>query len=231
MITNNIIQRTLLIEFNGRTASAFTIEKNDKQLLVTARHLFVADKTAEPFPKLIRSNDTISIRIFHNNVWKELSSTIHFHTNIDIDIAVFELPIQLTPKHPLPLNSQGLIIGQDTYFLGFPFQLKGESGKINNSFPFPFVKKAVFSAIQKGSNNEFIYYFDGHNNPGFSGGPIVFKKEGSDELQVCGVVRGYVPQKGTLDTPYGKASYTENSGIIVSYNVKHLKEIVDNIIL
>ena len=229
MITSNVIQRTLFIEYNGRTASAFTVENNEKQLLITARHLFVADKTAQPFPNVVNTKDIVAIKVFHGNEWKEISGIIHFHENIDIDIAVIESPVILTPKHPLPLGSNGLIIGQEVYFLGFPFQLKGEAGDINNSFPFPFVKKAVFSAIQKGPKNEMIYYFDGQNNPGFSGGPIVFKKNGSNEFRVCAIVRGYVQQKGTLDTPYGKASYMENSGIIVSYNVKHLKEIVENI--
>jgi len=229
MITNNVIQRTIFIEFNGRTASAFTIDKNEKQLLVTARHLFIADKTAEAFSFTVNDKDLITLKVFHANIWKELTGIIHFHKIIDIDIAVFELPITLTPKHILPLGSDGMIIGQDVYFLGFPFQLKGESGDLNNFYPFPFVKKAVFSAIQKGGNNEMIYYFDGHNNPGFSGGPIVFKKNGSNNFQVCGVVRGYVPQKGTMDTPLGKASYTENSGIIVSYCIKHLNEIIENL--
>jgi len=229
MITSNVIQRVLLIEFNGQTASSFTIDINNKHFLITARHLFIADKTAQQYPFKVADNKNITIKIFHENKWKDIVGKINFHDNIDIDIAVFETPFRLSPNHPLEMISDGLAIGQEVFFLGFPYQMKGDGGDINNSFPFPFVKKASFSASQKGSNNEMIFYFDGHNNPGFSGGPIVFKKQNSNDFQICGVVRGYVQQKGSMETPFGKASYTENSGIIVSYNIKHCKEIIEKI--
>lgn len=221
MITANVIQRTLFIEFNGQTASSFTIDYNEKHYLVTARHLFIADKTAKQYPFNIDDNSDVTIKVFHDNQWKEIGGKIHFHDNIDIDIAVFETPIRLSPNLPIEMNSSGLAVGQDVFFLGFPFQMRGDGSAINNSFPFPFVKKASFSAFQKGENGEIIFYFDGQNNPGFSGGPIAFKKQDSRDFQICGVVRGYVQQQGNMDTPLGKASYTENSGIIVSYNIKH----------
>lgn len=229
MITSNVIQRTLFIEFKKKAASSFTVDYRDKQLLVTVRHLFVADKSAVPYPFTVENGDKIKFNVFHDNRWKEIEAFVHFHENMDIDIAVIQIPILLSPKHPLPLDSSGLAIGQDVFFLGFPFQLKGDSADINNMFPFPFVKKASFSALQKGQREEIIFYFDGHNNPGFSGGPIVFKMQNSNEFKICGVVRGYVPQKGEMSTPFGKASYTENSGIILSYNIKHCKEIIDKL--
>jgi hypothetical protein len=229
MITTNVIQRTFFIEFNNQTASAFTVDFNGKHYLITARHLFIADKTAKPYAFKVYDNSDVTINIFHDNQWKSIIGKIHFHDNIDIDIAVFETPVRLSPNYTLEMHSAGLQVGQDVFFLGFPFQLKGDAGDKNNSFPFPFVKKASFSAIQKGDNDEVIFYFDGHNNPGFSGGPIVFKNPSSNNFQVCGVVRGYVPQKGSINTPLGKASYTENSGIIVSYDIKHCKEIIEKV--
>lgn len=229
MITSNVLQRTLFIEFNGQTASSFTVDFNEIHYLVTARHLFIADKSSKPYDFKVEDDSIVTIKIFHDNQWKNITGKIHFHNNIDIDIAVFETPIRLSPNLQLSMESSGLSVGQDVFFLGFPYQLKGDAGDMNNSFPFPFVKKASFSAIQKGANGEVIFYFDGHNNPGFSGGPIVFKKQNSNDFQICSVVRGYVPQKGSMDTPLGKASYTENSGIIVSYNIRHCREIIDKI--
>jgi hypothetical protein len=54
----------------------------------------------------------------------------------------------------------------------------------------PFVKKAIISAydVVNGIN---IWYLDGINNPGFSGGPVVFNRHGSTDWHVAAVVSAY----------------------------------------
>jgi hypothetical protein len=54
-----------------------------------------------------------------------------------------------------------------------------------------FVRKAILSA-QQIVDNAITMYFDGRNNAGFSGSPIVFLENGkSAEFKVAGVVSGY----------------------------------------
>ena len=50
----------------------------------------------------------------------------------------------------------------------------------------PFVKAGVLSSIDR----EQIV-LDGHNNPGFSGGPAVFRNQKNGQFHVCGVVTSY----------------------------------------
>ena len=40
MLTTNIIQRVVFVSYNGLTGTAFTIEKNERQYLVSAKHVF-----------------------------------------------------------------------------------------------------------------------------------------------------------------------------------------------
>jgi hypothetical protein len=64
---------------------------------------------------------------------------------------------------------------------------------------------------------------DGHNNPGFSGGPVLFKEQEHGELKVAAVVSGYRFENepiyhGEQELP---VTYRYNTGIIISYGIKH----------
>lgn len=229
MITTNVIQRVFLISFQNLTASSFTVEKNNKQYLATVRHLFKGDSDKPPYSFNVNNGDAVNISIFHDNQWKNIKCTVYFHEHIDIDIAVLEIPFDISPRYTLVPNSHGALLGQAVYFLGFPFEMFGDASNLNRSFPFPFVKQAILSAYTKGNNEEVIFFFDGHNNPGFSGGPVVFKENNKADFKICAVIRGYIPQEGKIKTNQGVANYTENSGIIIGYNIKHLNEIIESI--
>ena len=229
MITTNVVQRVFFIRYQSSAASSFTVEKNNKQYLATVRHLFKADSDKPPYPFNVNHGDALNLSIFHDNQWKNIKCTVYFHEQIDIDIALLEIPSDISPRHTLVPNSQGVLLGQSVYFLGFPFEMFGDASNLNRSFPFPFVKQAILSAHKKGNNEEVIFFFDGHNNPGFSGGPVVFRENNRSGFRICAVVRGYIPQEGTITTNQGVANYTENSGIIISYDIKHLNEIIESI--
>ena len=67
-----------------------------------------------------------------------------------------------------------MIYGQEVFFAGFPFGenlFTTSTQTVNGLFPMPFVKKGIISA-EATENGATILYLDGHNNPGFSGGPI-----------------------------------------------------------
>jgi hypothetical protein len=86
----------------------------------------------------------------------------------------------------------GIQYGQDVFFAGFPFGLFTGGANINDLYPVAFVKKGIMSASanEKGATT---IYIDGHNNPGFSGGPIVFRDFGERKLvyKVAAVVSGF----------------------------------------
>jgi hypothetical protein len=131
----------------------------------------------------------------------------------------------LTPTGlPLKYSTNGLIYGQDSYFLGFPYGLTGKSIFTEAGFPMPFVKKGVISYFEKG-----LLYLDGHNNPGFSGGPVVFGSPGNAVTNIAGVISGY---KSTfnpvlIDKKPTEYSFQENTGIIIVYPIENAIDIID----
>lgn len=216
MITTNAIQRTFHIKVGDSTGTCFTIDVDNKQYLVTAKHI-VSDLA-----------DTSNIEIFHEQQWKNIEVTIVGHCDGEIDISVLTTNLQISPTHPLEPTSAGMTYGQDVYFLGFPYGMAGEMGPMNRDFPVPFVKKAIVSCIYF-ENDIQIIFLDGHNNLGFSGGPVIFKEHNSGDYKVCSVVAGY---RYAEEPVYqnGKPIPLEiraNTGIVISYGIKHAVDLIE----
>jgi len=218
MITTNVIQRVFHLRVGTATATAFTIEHEHKQYLVTAAH--VVSSLAAPY----------LVELFHDKVWKKLKLELTGITD-GADIAVFAPPFQLSPTHSLPVGAGGAVYGQDVYFLGFPYGISPDSGSINGAFPFPLVKKACLSGFTK-EKGASVVLLDGHNNPGFSGGPVVFPQPGKplkERFKVMAVISGYrfaeepVYHEGVV-TPI---SVRANTGITISYDIKHAIDAIE----
>ena len=189
----NIIVRVLFIKYGNSTGTAFTIEKNDKQFLVSAKHIF----------KEVSEND--HVEIFADGKWIELEVKPIFCDDEKIDIIAFDFGDKpITNNLEVEIGTQNAIFGQKAYFLGFPYGMFTDSGDINNKKPFPFIKQSIISSI-----NKDIIYLDGHNNRGFSGGPVVITNS-KNQTQIIGVVSGYINDSVNI---------TENSGIFIAYNV------------
>lgn len=139
-ITANVIYRTFQIRKDHSVGTAFTIDRERKQYLVTARHVVEG----------IVSGDEIAI--YHKKRWKNMAIKVVGVGAEKIDIAVLACPIQLSPSYPLEASLDGLVYGQSIYFLGFPFGYKwGLEGHLNRGFPMPFVKSGIVSAMPFGS--------------------------------------------------------------------------------
>lgn len=237
MVTANILRRVLLIRYGEDSGTAFTVEYNGVQYLVSARHIF-DDEMSPDFPQL-SSGDKISISYFHDKIWKDIEVTVYLNSNEKIDVIVFSLEEELTVKLPITLNHDGLVLGQDTYFLGFPYgKMYPDNFNINLGFPLPFVKKATCSTFEIKKHNGTFLYLDGHTNPGFSGGPIIFCRPNSNEINLLGIMRGYVVHEGELifeeeneEGEYEEDTiiYDENSGIIKVHSVGDLLNILNQI--
>ena len=216
MITTNVFQRTLHIQVGDAVGTCFTIEISNRQYLVTANHV-VKDL-----------NGTCDVRIFHDNQWKNIQVTVVGHCSGNIDISVLTAPLQVSPTFPFEATSAGMAYGHDVYFLGFPYGMTTEVGSLNNDYPFPFVKKAIVSCMQLTDDGVQINYLDGQNNPGFSGGPVVFKKPNEIDYKVAAVISGFA---GVHEPVYQGAdklplTYKYNTGIIISYGIKHAVDLI-----
>jgi len=91
------------------------------------------------------------------------------------------------------------------------------------TLPLPLVKRATISALDQGA-----FLLDGHNNPGFSGGPVVFAPPNSSDFRVAAVVSGFQAVKqpifqGTEETAF---TYLYNTGIIVAHDIKEATTII-----
>ena len=102
------------------------------------------------------------------------------------DVAVFATGVKLGPRYPLSIGMAGVILSQEVYFLGFPYSMITYWNE-SKVAPLPFVKKAIVSQIEL-SEHSSILYLDGHNNPGFSGGPVVCKLPKHTDWMVVGVI-------------------------------------------
>jgi prepilin-type processing-associated H-X9-DG protein len=155
-----------------------------------------------------------------------------------VDVAALDLGRPVTITFPLIASSGGLTLGQQVFFLGYPYGL-GTSATAPAPPGFgelPFLKSGIVSAVDDRDPEANVLYFDGHNNPGFSGGPIVFWHSESGSFRVAGVVRGYrnealpVLKKKKLEDPEAKAYndlYTRgNSGIVIGYDIRHIVEAI-----
>ncbi len=214
--TTNVIQRTFLIRFGNSRGTAFTIDRAGRQYLVTARHVLEGIKTGE------------SINVWHEKQWKPIGVNVIGVGEGDVDVIVLACGEQVSPTHPLKADGAGLIIGQQAYFLGFPFGLDSGGQEINRGLPIPFVKSGVISAFSFGNSNKI--YVDAHVNEGFSGGPLVFSPQGHPNvLHVTGVVVAYPTRSQPVVDAQGKhIGYArENPGLVLAIAIKHVVELID----
>ena len=208
-VTANILQRTFRIRYKGKAGTCFTIDVQGRRYLITAKH--VVDT--------IRADSVVDI--FHNRRWKRLRVRLVGHGAEDIDVTALAAQVLFGASHPLRVTTKGLTLAEDIYFLGFPHGLSMEvKTELNAGFPLPLVKKAVVSALGLEDGPMLL---DGHNNIGFSGGPVA-RRGTNKEQTVIGVVSGYqsykqkVRDKYDNETPY---TYDTNTGIIIAHDIRH----------
>lgn len=231
-----MLSRIFPIRAGTEAGTCFVVDIEKRQYLVTARHVVAG---IEP---------GANVEIFHHGTWIPIAFKPIFPRSKKIDAVALVLDTALTPKLDLPVGTAGIVLGQKVFFLGFPFGLASRSKDKKDLIPF--VKAGILSAIDYGDKETPVVYVDGHNNPGFSGGPIIFANSSDRRrLQIAAVVSGYrnqptevveviVPDttssENTEDTSsQGKTKaiqvVRENTGIVIGYQLNQLVEaILDN---
>jgi hypothetical protein len=195
----------LTIAESTNYGTAFTIDVEGKQYLITAGHIVSG----------IGSNDVVLIKPVHDWISVQVNS---IPVNTNADLAVLAPPYQITRSMLCPAAIGGFGLGQDMFFLGYPYGLSMPSQDLT----MPFLKKGILSAWMDDTNGTTTFFLDGHNNPGFSGGPIVFRPMiGSQNWQICGVVKAYrFERKMVLSATETNAYVKENAGIVIGEGIK-----------
>lgn len=181
-VTVNILNRTFYIRYEENLGTGFTIDIDDQQYLVTAKHVVEG----------IQDGD--HIYLMHNDKWYGGAVNIAWMppqcAEEDIAILLFQEELLSEAAYPVIVNSAGLYLGQDVYFLGYPYKMRMRFKEMKGGWPLPLVKKGIVSGFGGKKGPELIY-IDGHNNPGFSGGPVIFGKAGDEHPHIAGVISGY----------------------------------------
>ncbi|MDA8201303.1 MAG: serine protease [Chloroflexi bacterium] len=218
MITANVYTRIVFVAFGDSMGTAFTIEVDSRQYLVTARHV---------------ATDRAALTVSEGDAFVPVSTRdLAVPDNASIDIAVLALGTQLTRTLPLPATMDGLIWGQDVYFLGYPFGMRSLPQPYDRMRPLPFVKHAQFSGEFVDGDGSRVLVLDGLNVHGMSGGPIVFRPRNSNNFQIAGVVQSFFkrlspvlnPNHADVLHPDGAETgdvVITNSGIVFGYNIDH----------
>jgi hypothetical protein len=161
-VTANVLRRVLLLQTPAGVGTAFTVDVDARQYIITAKHLV----------KGLKDEDKIHIR--KNEQWSDVAVKI-FRCDDPVDIAVLVASSQLTVNFPMEPDSSGFSVGGDAFFVGFPYGL--QAANMNALHPLGLVKKATLSAFERvpGKDHGLLFMLDGYNNPGFSGSPLVIR--------------------------------------------------------
>lgn len=219
MITANVFNRVFFIKAD-RYGTAFSIEVDGREYLVSAKHLFESPENVK------------MIKLMHDNKWLDVEVQLVGACRGEVDIAVFVVGIGLTPReYVVPATSAGATLGQDVYFVGFPYKMWANLGAIMANRPVPFIKKGTLSSAFDFSKDVRHIYVDAINNEGFSGGPLVFSKIGApfNDLNFLGVVSGFKTEYekviGGDGEPNGM-TVAYNTGFLLAYGIEHAVDLI-----
>lgn len=221
----DVVARTHRIKVpSGSAGTAFMIDIDDRQYVVTAKHLV---------------QDSIdALHIFWDGNWQPLPVGLVGHCEGETDISVLytnqDLPKMLYPEGSGLGIEPDLKLGEEVFFYGFPHgwstPLSSGRGHV------PLVKRGIVSGFfgaPLGSGEESLL-IDGHNNPGFSGGPVVSVRNG--QYKVAGVIAGYrysyqevygTDSSGRVDESIIVGYLPENTGVVVAHNIKPALDMIE----
>lgn len=215
MISNHIIQRTINIKYNGATGTSFAFDYDNKQYYVTAKHV------------IENIEDGGYLEVFHDKVWNKHKIKLVGHSK-NYDISVFVLESIINENKTIIGDSDNIVYSGDAYFLGFPYNISNLTHTREDTFPLPLVKKGIISGF-KNDEPVKIILIDGINNPGFSGGPIVYFCPHTSELKVCGVISAFRYELQRIQSVDKKTEIEikVNTGIIIGYGIEEAVNLIN----
>ena len=215
MVTAEVWERIVRVVCGAEFGTGFILDRGDIQYLVTAAHV-------------VKSGAAVEVLVRGKVVSVELTA-LKVPTK-DADVAVFRLDRSIAPPGLLlGADMDGMVYGQDAYFLGFPL---GMTFDLEDGY-FPLVKRCTISGTSHKFEGRPVLLLDGWNNPGFSGAPVVFRPPATtapEPMRVAGVVTAYAQQPGQVRAGGRIVSGAEvlmNSGIIIAEQIVRVTEAID----
>ena len=208
MITSDVINRTFRLKHGDAVGTCFTIDVASRQYIVTARHVVAG----------LRAGDAVAVEIHHDGDWKPLRAQIAWLAEPPGDVAILAPQQQLSHANTaLEATPSGISVGHQVYFLGFT-EMRLLAFPESGGFPMPLVRQGILAGIMR-EDETTVLVLDGHNIPGFSGGPVVFKPQSSSKFRVAGVVSAYRPEPKPVLLGGKKTELyiAENSGLVIAY--------------
>jgi hypothetical protein len=229
--TNDVLTRIVMVESSYGRGTIFSIDVDGREYWITAKHIVTG---AEHPPYGSVANKTVSLRILDPNSdqehWVPMDFSVIDPGN-DIDIVALAPPYAIL-KDPLPsasFETNGLMLGADCAFLGFPYGGGWRATFTGGAhYWMPYVKHCSVSSLPGNG----VLILDGINNPGFSGGPVLFQT--GPNQRIVGVISGYRLEPAeviasaerkpiTIKKPPVKRSsdvkVNVNSGFIIAYSI------------
>lgn len=215
MLTFNVYDRVFFVQ-GTNFGTAFTIDVDNRQYLISAQHVVGSGE---------------GLKLFHEHSWRDCRASFVGSGEGEIDITVLAPKTRLSPEIKLDPAIGGFILGQDVYFVGYPYKMWSEGGDVMFGRPLPFVKKGILSAGMNPRDEVKRLYVDAISNEGFSGGPVVAAMPNTINYHVIGVVSKfkieYEPVIDSQDEDTGlRVAY--NTGFLLAYSMKHALDIISN---
>ena len=209
MIPNHVFERVFRIFHEGRTVTGYVLDIERSQYFVSAAHVFEGALSIK------------ELSIFHGSKWKTMPVEVVFNSHEIGDTIVFRLAHKIINSRPIDFSSN-FVLGAWAYFLGFPLSFGSECSKINNDYPIPFIKGGLISNFYTSKEGLVEIYLDGHNNKGFSGGPVVFENPKKKlDFRIIGTVSGYYTESTIHnETKDEMKDYQTNAGIVEAFFIK-----------
>jgi len=230
--TRNVLTRITIIQSEHGYGTAFSIDVDQREYWITAKHILTGAKHP-PYGSITAK--TATVRLLDSTSQQERWLTAHFSVldagkDVDIVVLASSAPLLQNPLPSVKTTIEGTTLGDDCEFLGFP-SATGSAWPINlgdgSPYFMPFVKHCFVSSLPLPGSPVFI--LDGVNNPGFSGGPVIYRTGPSQ--QIIGVISGIVTEPAQVIPSLGgsksvskakhapKARIDANTGFIVAYTI------------
>ena len=217
IVNANLLTRVLHLKVGDKTGTAFTIEVDGKQYLITAKHLTGERGIAE-------------IEIWRQG-WRRIRVDVVGIGKGEEDIIVLATNRMLTQTLPVEVGSGGITVGQNVRFLGFPLGIALNYMVERGGMRLPLVKGGILSGIKFEKGMSWLLV-DGHNNRGFSGGPVVFRSPGDRQgvWKIAGVISSYQIESVDVRDEIGQitGSAEGNSGILVATGIDIALKLIES---
>ena len=183
-VTSNILLRVFPIRIGTNHGTAFTLEIDNRQYIVTAKHVLEGEM---PAAVEIGLDDwtTIPVRLVGRGQEQQ-------------DVLVLATDRQLSVAYPVDIGTKELLLGQSVRFLGYFSKVRASPLPGHKERGAPLVMGGVVSGFnfREADREGSSLWIDGHNNRGFSSGPVVFQPATAPSMEACrwkiaGVISGY----------------------------------------